>query len=742
MASAEDFPPLNEPSAPDETALSMETDSIPTEEEKDATCAKLVDLRDFQLLHEARLRHHREVQQMIITGVMRGNNTALDNLTQEIEKTSASLEEVAGELARIGTCPKINCQMHPIVNVDLKVNSKTATQLESQLEKLNVSKNNNDKPKKSDRSDGFTTPTKAAKKQKVLQNYSIGANAPVNTANKFQPLASTTLTQDNVAMPVAPPKMPPIHLRYQKNFNLIMQEINRRYPKSNSKLSGEFLKIFASSAEEHRAITNFLTEKGQREGRRVLPPYYELSLMDLSCFGLRIASWNANGVRSRTVEMRDFIDKHRPDIFLIQETHLGPGDSLQIPNFTTYRNDRPHTPNCSPRGGTAILLKSSLPHHHTPTPPMGTLEATSVTLTPPGGTPLLISSIYISPSFPYQHINTDLEALFSLGGASILCGDFNAHHTSWGCRRVDYRGTIIKNLLDSTDTQIIAPQTPTRFGNTSASIIDFALTRNLHWHCQVESIAELSSDHNPILISFDTNARFAFPKRHTSTDWAAFRDHLSPAHFSFHPITARTGEDVETQVADLTNKILFTHALSSKPVNARYSSYVSTEIRELIVERNRARKIWQFTRNPSDKRVLNNIHNRLRRKIKSFQNKIWEDDLRSLDPDDGSLWERSKELRKKKTPVYALNGPAGIANTDSDKAEVLACSLESQFQNNDISHSSDFLTNRIVENYFLNENNFDAPPLPPPMPSEIIEYIKKSKGTFQIPGNLPLSSPF
>ncbi|GFY45476.1 RNA-directed DNA polymerase from mobile element jockey [Trichonephila inaurata madagascariensis] len=245
------------------------------------------------------------------------------------------------------------------------------------------------------------------------------------------------LTQYNTAIPVS------IHLKYQNNYNLIMQEINRRYPKSNSKLSGEYLKIFATSAEEHCAITNFLTEK---------------------------------------------------------------------------------------------------------------------------------------------------EALFSLGGASILCGDFNAHHTFWGCRRVDYRGTIIKRILDSTDTQVIAPQTPTRFGHTSASTIDIALTRNLHWHCQVESIAELSSDHNPILISFDTNTRFAFPKRHTTTDWAVFRDHLSPAHFSFHPITARTGEDVETQVADLTNKILFTHALSSKPVKARYSSYVSTEIRELMVERNRARK--------------------------------------------------------------------------------------------------------------------------------------------------------
>ncbi|GFX85334.1 RNA-directed DNA polymerase from mobile element jockey [Trichonephila clavipes] len=73
-----------------------------------------------------------------------------------------------------------------------------------------------------------------------------------------------------------------------------------------------------------------------------------------------------------------------------------------------------------------------------------------------------------------------------------------------------------------------------------------------------------------------------------------------------------------------------------------------------MLERNRARKTWQFTRDPSDKRVLNNIQNRLHSKVKAFQNKIWEDELLALDPDDGSLWEMSKELRKKKSPVYAL----------------------------------------------------------------------------------------
>ncbi|GFS64143.1 RNA-directed DNA polymerase from mobile element jockey [Trichonephila clavipes] len=180
------------------------------------------------------------------------------------------------------------------------------------------------------------------------------------------------------------------------------------------------------------------------------------------------------------------------------------------------------------------------------------------------------------------------------------------------------------------------------------------------------------------MINLDTNTRFAFPKRNVTTDWEVFRDLLSSAHHTFQPITARTGEDVEKQSADLSTKILDAHTRAHRD-----------------------------------------------QKVQAFQSKLWEDDLRSLGPEDGSLWEISEGLRKKKSPVCALNGRAGIAHTDSDKAEVLACSLESQFQDN-ISNDTDYLTNRVVENYFLNENNFYTP-LPPPMPSEILKFIKNAK---------------
>ncbi|GFT58581.1 hypothetical protein TNCV_1250461 [Trichonephila clavipes] len=43
-----------------------------------------------------------------------------------------------------------------------------------------------------------------------------------------------------------------------------MQEIYRKYPKTNSKLSGEYLRIFASTADERNEIIAFLKERGEQ----------------------------------------------------------------------------------------------------------------------------------------------------------------------------------------------------------------------------------------------------------------------------------------------------------------------------------------------------------------------------------------------------------------------------------------------------------------------------------------------
>ncbi|GFY67243.1 hypothetical protein TNIN_228421 [Trichonephila inaurata madagascariensis] len=120
--------------------------------------------------------------------------------------------------------------------------------------------------KKNTRTDDFVSPTKFAKKQKVVKNDSVGATASIKITNQYQALAgnSTLPDPDTTVVPVAAQKIPPINLKFRKNYQPIIKEISKKFPTSNTKLSGDFLKIFATSPDEHRNITKFLTEKGEQ----------------------------------------------------------------------------------------------------------------------------------------------------------------------------------------------------------------------------------------------------------------------------------------------------------------------------------------------------------------------------------------------------------------------------------------------------------------------------------------------
>ncbi|GFX02804.1 putative RNA-directed DNA polymerase from transposon X-element [Trichonephila clavipes] len=143
-----------------------------------------------------------------------------------------------------------------------------------------------------------------------------------------------------------------------------------------------------------------------------------------SPIGLSLCSWNANGLLRRNAELRIFIEKHSPDIFLIQETHLRPSHNFNIANYTCHRNDRisdgPRT-----AGGTLILVKNSLKHYCLPTPtPLRALEATNIILTPPKHEPISITSVYIPPSSDENLFTIDIEYFIQTANNCVLFGDF------------------------------------------------------------------------------------------------------------------------------------------------------------------------------------------------------------------------------------------------------------------------------------------------------------------------------
>ncbi|GFW30854.1 nucleic-acid-binding protein from transposon X-element [Trichonephila clavipes] len=274
MTNDNNFPPLSQKKPPDPTESSMDTEHPPTTDQE--KCESMNRLGDEILLITDRISFLELALTRMRIGTSKKTQDDFDHITIQIEDQKKALEHQTGLLLSIGSCPLTDCLYHSKLNATqiVKKNEEEALKLQLLLANSisNVNTNLNSKivepkTKKSTRNEGFSSPTKVAKKQKILANYSVGVDA-VNVQNKFKALAGSSAMPDsvNAAVPVAPPKPPKIpfiHLKFTENYNLVMQAITRKWPKSRSKLSGEYLKILASNADEHREITAFLKEKGE-----------------------------------------------------------------------------------------------------------------------------------------------------------------------------------------------------------------------------------------------------------------------------------------------------------------------------------------------------------------------------------------------------------------------------------------------------------------------------------------------
>ncbi|GFW54500.1 hypothetical protein TNCV_2231741 [Trichonephila clavipes] len=196
-------------------------------------------------------------------------------------------------------------------------------------------------------------------------------------------------------------------------------------------------------------------------------------MISKSPVGLSLCSWNANGILSKLTELKIFIEQHSPDLILIQETHLRPSHNINIANYTCYRNDRPtSSDNNRAFGGTLILVKNAINYYSLPTPPMQTIEATIVILTPFDHDPISIVSVYIPPHSDEYTFTIDIENLIQTSSNCVLFGDFNAPHTAWNCNTNSSRGVRLLDFTNLANLYIAYPDTPTRFGLNSANTLD------------------------------------------------------------------------------------------------------------------------------------------------------------------------------------------------------------------------------------------------------------------------------
>ena len=77
---------------------------------------------------------------------------------------------------------------------------------------------------------------------------------------------------------------------------------------------------------------------------------------------------------------------------------------------------------------------------------------------------------------------------------------------------------------------------------------------------------------------------------------------------------------------------------------------------------------------------VNRLQRSVTRRLNEWRNDQWSATLESLHPEDQSLCRMTKRVMRVPTLSHPLFTPGGIAQSDSENAEALADSLETQFQ--------------------------------------------------------------
>ena len=305
---------------------------------------------------------------------------------------------------------------------------------------------------------------------------------------------------------------------------------------------------------------------------------------------LRIFQWNAEGMNTKTDELRQFLEKYKIDIALIQESKLtAKCNTPQIKGYTASRTDRVNTE--FPGGGLMSYFKNDIVIKPLGSCNRGAIEIQSTAVRQEAKKWWTINKIYIPEG------ETDLSWI-PVKERTIFAGDFNAYNALWDEHQPDdKRGDLVIDWMLGKSLVCLNDGSPTRINRATGGLSspDITFTSqdipNIKWNTIVED--DLGSDHSPIVIEiaqepFSTidnrNHRQRWKRKNVDRD--AFRL-ATETDLSNGPLkgnfTARVDQFTKTLVAAGRK-----HIGKSKPGRQKFA--INPKVRRLVKIRNQLRK--------------------------------------------------------------------------------------------------------------------------------------------------------
>ena len=418
---------------------------------------------------------------------------------------------------------------------------------------------------------------------------------------------------------------------------------------------------------------------------------------------LKLVQININGISRKLEELHLLATTHKLDIITVQESKLQQNHKTPtIADYSTHRTDRKHKQG----GGLVTFIHKDITYTPIQIPQQINVRKTEIQTIRVHLTQkkqLYISNMYIPPrqttdpdhSTEDEDINRAFSFLESLG-PHIITGDINAHSSICFGQSEDHRGALITDILTNSTQIILNSNTPTRQPHADQeptapdiSTASNTISNKISW----KTLTELSSDHLPILITFNSRslirqqpARRSFTNYHKA-NWEGFTAEIEEALADVEP-----PQNVHQANAILSNLILSAdkHNIPKGKIHSRHK-LLPQEIRTVIQHRNDIRR-----NNPKDQEIpqLNQL---IDRQIQEHKTQLWKEHLE----DDWDhrhnthkLWKTIGALSNKK-PTSNPNTSISFGNKTATNDKEKAASFNKQFANT-IKHETN-PNNRVID---------------------------------------------
>lgn len=438
-----------------------------------------------------------------------------------------------------------------------------------------------------------------------------------------------------------------------------------------------------------------------------------------------VIHWNCNGLVHHYSEFKLLLHEKDPICVCLQETHLRPEQPYSLRNYNIIRKDvdtgeRAHF-------GVAIVIKDYVQFQKLDINTGLQMVAIKI-LTPIN---ITVCSIYLHHG--EVHIDDLRNVIRQLPRPFIIAGDFNAHNPIWGSVKLDPRGRMMGNLLDSVELILLndgsvthIPARSETFSNIDLAIASSSIGGSLKWMVMDDAY---NSDHYPCEIKLDimrSNKQSSKYWIMSRANWRKFNQMVTSS-----VITHSDNINVET----LTNMIQQA-AIASIPLGGGNSGqkrlpWWNNEIAKSIKIKKRTLNIYK--KNPTIENMISYKRARAisRRLMLESRRKSWKDYISTITSDSlmTEVWNKVRSINGKRSYRQITHLRSSDDNILTDPVEI-ANAMVHHFAHisSTTNYSAEFISIKMERETPLNFiTETDLPYNAPIQLFELEDALKKAK---------------